>query len=81
LRLLDPKAAPDGLGSLLDPKAAPDGLGSLLDPKAAPDGLGSLLDPNHAGSLHPNLKPTIMRSMFHMTGSNDSVSVAEMARQ
>jgi hypothetical protein len=71
LRLLDPKAAPDGLGSLLDPKAAPDGLGSLLDPKAAPDGLGS---------LHPNLKPTIMRSMFHMTGSKDDVPDAEMAR-
>jgi hypothetical protein len=40
-RFLTLKPAPDGL---LDPKAAPLGLGSLLDPKAAPLGLGSLTD-------------------------------------
>jgi hypothetical protein len=53
--LLDPKAAPTGLGSLLDPKAAPTGLGSLLDPQAAPT-------KNRVGIKSSNLAQTLRNS-------------------
>jgi hypothetical protein len=73
MHLLAAKPAPHGL---LDPKAAPIGLGSLLDPKAAPIGLGSLAAltggiANGLGSPDPYEKPLscggIMQRMLHMT--------------